>query len=211
MHQCMRVWETMKTKQSENLFSPPPPPPVPFAGHKRKSQDGLDDQMAPRPPSWPAPASSPWKPINTTQPGNLVPSPNGFSGPPSAPSPTTALPKRRGRPPRIDIEEARTRQKALHPTGYAPIAPVPGQTVVLAEGPRKKGRRSTAGRLKQPKHSPRKITAPGGLEIRSHEEASPTSPATDPKEASDASRTASLGLTEDTQNEGALKVSHVLA
>ena len=195
MNQCMRAWDAMKIAQSQQLLPPPPPPPPPtaqFAPEKRKPQDDLDDQMATRPPVWPAPAGHPLKPIGPVQPGNLAQSPNGLGGS-SLPSPTVTVSRKRGRPSRADME-ARTRQRASHASGYAPIAPVPGPTTASTEKPKKKGRRSAAERPLQPANLPRKILAPTGSEMRSnHEPSFPISPASGPGQPSEVPTPASMG------------------
>ncbi len=145
----MRTWETMVTGQAL--------PPPHFAPEKRKSQDDLNEQPPKRPSAWSPPASRfPLPPINTSQPG-IAPGHNGYTLSPSPASPTTsALPRKRGRPSRADME-ARTRHRAQHTTGYAPIAPVPGPTVLPPEKPKKKGRRSASERKLQPAALPRRI------------------------------------------------------
>ncbi|KAH8889343.1 hypothetical protein GQ53DRAFT_224116 [Thozetella sp. PMI_491] len=145
MNQCIRAWETMTTGQG--------PLPPSFTPEKRKSQDDLNEQQPKRPAAWsPAASGFPIAPINTSQP-SIAPGPNGYSLSPSTASPTTApLPRKRGRPSRADME-ARTRQRAAHPTGYAPIAPVPGQAIIHPEKPEKpkrRGRISAAERKLEP-------------------------------------------------------------
>ena len=153
MKQCMRAWEDMTTPQTRT-------PTSQFAPEKRKARDSLNDQPPKPSELWSTavgPALLKPQPIKTLPPVGIPAPPNGYSPSPSASSPPTTVPRKRGRPSRADME-ARTRDRASHhPTGYAPIAPVPGPAIPPAEKPKKRGRRSAADRVLQPANLPRRV------------------------------------------------------